>query len=144
MAIAEKKDEQVEKRRALGRGVESLLPGPRVVGPGTESRVPSGERGGAGAPGQGSGGAGEKQVPHFVRNDTNLGGEGGETKVPRFARDDNSVGERDAGVLAGMASQEMEAGATLAAGQPLRLRSGQAGGAVPTLEQPEPREVISI
>ncbi len=28
---AEKKDEKVEKRRALGRGLESLLPGPRVV-----------------------------------------------------------------------------------------------------------------
>ncbi|MGO8794676.1 MAG: hypothetical protein ACLQLC_07625, partial [Candidatus Sulfotelmatobacter sp.] len=27
----EKKDEKVEKRRALGRGLESLLPGPRVV-----------------------------------------------------------------------------------------------------------------
>lgn len=28
-----KKDEKVEKRRALGRGLESLLPGPRVVPP---------------------------------------------------------------------------------------------------------------
>ena len=27
----EKKEEKVEKRRALGRGLESLLPGPRVV-----------------------------------------------------------------------------------------------------------------
>jgi ParB family chromosome partitioning protein len=44
--------EKVEKRRALGRGLESLLPGPRVVTPGQ------------------SGGAGDKQqVPHFVRND---------------------------------------------------------------------------
>jgi ParB family transcriptional regulator, chromosome partitioning protein len=126
---AEKKEEKVEKRRALGRGLESLLPGPRVV-------VPSTEQGGAGGPGQSGGGAGEKQVPHFVRNDKGLGGEGGETKVPRFARDDNSVGERAAGVIAGMASQELEAGAMLAAGQPR--------AAVPTLEQPEPREVISI
>ena len=48
--------EKVEKRRALGRGLESLLPGPRVV-----------------APGQ-SGGAGDKQqVPHFVRNDKSIG-----------------------------------------------------------------------
>jgi ParB family transcriptional regulator, chromosome partitioning protein len=54
---AEKKDEKVEKRRALGRGLESLLPGPRVV-----------------APAQDSGGASEKQVPHFVRNDKSLGG----------------------------------------------------------------------
>ena len=29
----EKKEEKVEKRRALGRGLESLLPGPRVVVP---------------------------------------------------------------------------------------------------------------
>jgi ParB family chromosome partitioning protein len=39
---SEKKDEKVEKRRALGRGLESLLPGPRVVAS-TESRVPSTE-----------------------------------------------------------------------------------------------------
>ena len=31
--VGEKKDEKVEKRRALGRGLESLLPGPRVVQP---------------------------------------------------------------------------------------------------------------
>jgi ParB family chromosome partitioning protein len=58
---AEKKDEKVEKRRALGRGLESLLPGPRVVTPARES----------------GGGQG--------------GGEGGETKVPRFARDDRDA-----------------------------------------------------
>ena len=60
--VAEKKDEKVvEKRRALGRGLESLLPGPRVVAQSRES---------ASVPG---------------------GTEGGETKVPRFARDDNRV-----------------------------------------------------
>jgi ParB family transcriptional regulator, chromosome partitioning protein len=32
--VAEKKDEKVEKRKALGRGLASLLPGPRVVAPG--------------------------------------------------------------------------------------------------------------
>ncbi len=56
-AAAEKmagEKEKVEKRRALGRGLESLLPGPRVVG---------------GAPGQSGGAAGKQQVPHFVRND---------------------------------------------------------------------------
>jgi len=47
--------DKVEKRRALGRGLESLLPGPRVV------------VGGA-TPGT-SGAAGKPQVPHFVRND---------------------------------------------------------------------------
>ncbi len=48
----EKDKEKVEKRRALGRGLESLLPGPRVV-PG----------------GVGQSGASKTQVPHFVRND---------------------------------------------------------------------------
>ncbi len=37
---AEKKDEKVEKRKALGRGLASLLPGPRVVVPsGTSATV---------------------------------------------------------------------------------------------------------
>ncbi|MGA8273856.1 MAG: ParB/RepB/Spo0J family partition protein [Candidatus Sulfotelmatobacter sp.] len=54
---AEKKDEKVEKRRALGRGLASLLPGPRVVGSSAGSAIQD--------PGHG----GEKQVPHFVRND---------------------------------------------------------------------------
>jgi ParB family transcriptional regulator, chromosome partitioning protein len=44
--------EKVEKRRALGRGLESLLPGPRVVGPP-----------GVTVPGQSSGAAGKHQVP---------------------------------------------------------------------------------
>jgi len=61
----QKKDEKVEKRRALGRGLESLLPGPRVVK--TEYPVPSTESSG-------------------------VGGSAGETKIPRFARDDSSMG----------------------------------------------------
>lgn len=32
-AVVEKKDEKLEKRKALGRGLASLLPGPRVVAP---------------------------------------------------------------------------------------------------------------
>ena len=60
-ALKDKDKEKVEKRRALGRGLESLLPGPRVV-----AAVP---------PAQSSGGAGTQQVPHFVRND-NHGAEG--------------------------------------------------------------------
>ncbi len=58
---AEKKDEKVEKRRALGRGLASLLPGPRVVSP--EPRVASPEG----------------------------GGKGSETRIPRFARDDKGI-----------------------------------------------------
>jgi ParB family chromosome partitioning protein len=65
--VIEKKDEKVEKRRALGRGLASLLPGPRVVSS-PESRVSSAERGAAVTPVQNDG-VGEQQVPHFVRND---------------------------------------------------------------------------
>jgi ParB family transcriptional regulator, chromosome partitioning protein len=50
----EKKEEKVEKRRALGRGLESLLPGPRIV---TSVQT------------DGDGGA--TQVPHSVRDDNN-------------------------------------------------------------------------
>jgi ParB family chromosome partitioning protein len=53
----EKEKEKVEKRRALGRGLESLLPGPRVV-----------------TPGQSSGASDKQQVPHFVRNDKTFAG----------------------------------------------------------------------
>ncbi len=65
----EKKEEKVEKRRALGRGLESLLPGPRVVVPSPESRVPSGEPGGSETRAAASDGVGKQQIPHFVRND---------------------------------------------------------------------------
>ena len=47
--------EKVEKRRALGRGLDSLLPGPRVVPP-----APSG------------GAVGQPPAPHSVRNDNAL------------------------------------------------------------------------
>jgi ParB family chromosome partitioning protein len=97
----EKKDEKVEKRRALGRGLESLLPGPRAVVGGAESRVASPEPApavdGAGAPVQSSGDGGEKQVPHFVRNDKALG-----------VRNENALEGRD----------ESETAAMLASGQP--------------------------
>jgi ParB family transcriptional regulator, chromosome partitioning protein len=36
----EKKDDKAEKRKALGRGLASLLPGPRVVAPSNDSPVP--------------------------------------------------------------------------------------------------------
>jgi ParB family chromosome partitioning protein len=65
---AEKKDEKVEKRKALGRGLASLLPGPRVVAS-TEARGPSGGAGGADSGIHGSGDAGETKVPRFARDD---------------------------------------------------------------------------
>jgi ParB family chromosome partitioning protein len=102
---AEKEKEKVEKRRALGRGLESLLPGPRVVAPPTAS--------GGGALVQGSGAAGEQLVPHFVRNDKN----------------DKTIGEPRVGdiqaVTEEVASSEVGDGDLRSAGQP--------GAAVPTL-----------
>jgi ParB family chromosome partitioning protein len=57
--------EKVEKRRALGRGLESLLPGPRVVaGPTSPAVVPR-----QGVPGPGGAAAEEPQGSHFVRDD---------------------------------------------------------------------------
>jgi len=43
-ATAGQEKEKVEKRRALGRGLESLLPGPRVVPPGQSAGVGSGQQ----------------------------------------------------------------------------------------------------
>jgi ParB family chromosome partitioning protein len=140
-AVGEKKDEKVEKRRALGRGLGALLPGPRVVGspelrvPGTESSPQglkpesfSAQGGTAEAvpfptsvPAVSGGGAGEQQVPHFARNDKD------------FALDDRS-GEP-------LGSQELLADAAFAAGQP---RAAVPTLAVPTSEPYEADEVISI
>src|SRR5258708_8054587 len=68
--------EKVEKRRALGRGLESLLPGPRVVAP---------------APVQNSG-TGQQHVPHRafgpVRNDIPEGERTSpDSQSPPFAKD---------------------------------------------------------
>ncbi len=68
--------EKVEKRRALGRGLESLLPGPRVLaGPAASAAVVPRQAGAA--PVQGGSAAKETQAPfgelrassHLVRND---------------------------------------------------------------------------
>ena len=62
-ALTEKKEEKVEKRRALGRGLASLLPGPRAVVPSGESRTATIEPAGsadAGSP---------HPFPNSVRND---------------------------------------------------------------------------
>src|ERR1700678_2628580 len=60
--------DKMEKRRALGRGLESLLPGPRVVAGNSAG-------GSAGAPINSGGGSGEQQIPRGlapVRNDNAL------------------------------------------------------------------------
>ena len=91
----ERKDEKVEKRRALGRGLESLLPGPRVV-VSPESRASSPER----VEVESSGAGGEKQVPHFVRNDKGLGGRddgSGESRVSSAERAGAGVESSGAG-----------------------------------------------
>ena len=72
----EKDKDKVEKRRALGRGLESLLPGPRVVS-------------GSASPGR-SGAAGEQQVPHFVRNDKTISDK---TSVDNTAADKTAAGK---------------------------------------------------
>jgi ParB family chromosome partitioning protein len=64
---AEKEKEKVEKRRALGRGLESLLPGPRVVAPTTQQNA-----GGGGLVHSSSATDGQ-QIPHSVRNDNSMG-----------------------------------------------------------------------
>ena len=71
--------DKVEKRRALGRGLESLLPGPRVVSPVRDS-----------------GGAGGQQVPHGltpVRDDKALGGDASGAGLPAAAGDVPAAGE---------------------------------------------------
>ena len=95
--VAEKKEEsKVEKRRALGRGLGALLPGPRVVAPSPESRVASAES----VPPQGpkpqsfSTQDGTAEPVPFPSSEPAGSTDGaGETKVPRFARDDKSDGD---------------------------------------------------
>jgi ParB family chromosome partitioning protein len=95
--------EKVEKRRALGRGLESLLPGPRVV-----------------TGGQSGGAAGKQQVPHFVRNDKASSKDGASSKDRDSSKDSAtpndraaskekaSVGEKGAGGQSGGAAGEQQ------------------------------------
>ena len=79
----DKDREKVEKRRALGRGLESLLPGPRLASGGTVRREV----------------ASKEQVPHFVQEDrAKLGG--GRLSSPAVASVvDKPMGEPIAGVI---------------------------------------------
>src|ERR1035437_9169995 len=115
--------EKVEKRRALGRGLESLIPGPRVVT--------------GGVPGQSGGAAGKQQVPHFVRNDkVNLNDRTSSSDKAGLndrAGDGMAVSTQAASASAPIAIQAVVEGATTAA----ELRSaGQPGAAVPTQTLP--------
>src|SRR5271165_1669251 len=111
--------DKVEKRRALGRGLESLLPGPRVVravAPADSASVGSGTA------------AGKQQVPHSVRNDN-----GGDV------RNDAVSGDPVRGVI------RAEVDPTYAAGQhtdsAASLRSaGRTNASVPTLTPTPPAE----
>src|ERR1039458_6078153 len=101
-----------------GRGLESLLPGPRVVA--------------GGAPGQSSGAAGKQQVPHFVRNDkTSLS----DRPVSNGA-DDKHRGEAFSGVIRAVAEDAVTespraAGAPAPHGTAELGSAGQPGAAGP-------------
>src|SRR5260370_34189502 len=82
--------EKVEKRRAVGRGLESLLPGPRVV-PGAAG---AGVAPRQGVPSPGSGAAEKTEIPHFVRDDNTKG----DDKAHSLRHDYADVG-RDANAL---------------------------------------------
>jgi hypothetical protein len=89
----EKDKDKVEKRRALGRGLESLLPGPRVVSPPFVERAKDGAPG-VGAPVRDGGDAGGQQVPRGlspVRNDNTLNTDRAAGDVPAAAG--NGAGE---------------------------------------------------
>jgi ParB family chromosome partitioning protein len=143
--VGEKKEEKVEKRRALGRGLESLLPGPRVV-VSPESRVPSGQRGAdeAAPPGlrpqsslAGSGPA--EAVPFPPSVGAGSGGDASEKPVPHFTRNDQE--HPDPG---GEASAAQELELRRAAGTAPHELMSQPTAAVPRLGADEARGVISI
>ena len=91
---AAKKDEKVEKRRALGRGLESLLPGPRVVAPSRES-----------APGSSGNAVGDTQVPRLARGENEVvasadkGGDVGVIPIQAHATPVNLVVNLDVGLI---------------------------------------------
>ena len=89
----DKDKDKVEKRRALGRGLESLLPGPRVVSPPFVERARDGAPG-VGVPVRDRGDAGGQQVPPGlspVRNDNTLNTDRAAGDVPAAAG--NGAGE---------------------------------------------------
>ena len=72
---ASKDKEKAEKRRALGRGLESLLPGPRMVAGSAATAVDTRGTGSVRVetPVHASGAAPDHGVPHFLRGDVGKG-----------------------------------------------------------------------
>src|SRR6266699_2977490 len=98
-ADASKDKEKAEKRRALGRGLESLLPGPRMVAGSAATAVDTRGTGSdrVETPVHASGAAADHGVPHFVRDDRGEGvGPGGgaaaETAAAAVVRGDSQAG----------------------------------------------------
>ena len=119
----DKDREKVEKRRALGRGLESLLPGPRLASGGTVRREV----------------ASKEQVPHFVQEDrAKLGG--GRLSSPAVASVvDKPLGEPIAGVIRAEVEEDESSRAGAPAPHGAELRSaGKPGAAVPTQTFPTP------
>ncbi|MGA8346048.1 MAG: ParB/RepB/Spo0J family partition protein [Candidatus Sulfotelmatobacter sp.] len=124
--------EKLEKRRALGRGLESLLPRPRVVAGGAASGL--------------TGGVGKQQIPHFVRNDKgNLSEKANFSDKPNLndmavlkdgPPEDKPRGEAVPGTIQAVAEdgviETARAGAPAPHGTAELGSAGQPGTAVPT------------
>ena len=138
--------EKVEKRRALGRGLESLLPGPRVV-----------------SGGQSGGAAVKPQVPHFIRNEKSPLAEKASphdktspsdkaeersdvvqaTPVPTSSLNDGSGAAAVAQAASRFAALEIQAVAEEVEAVAAELRSaGQAGAAAPPFSTPDSLEPV--
>ena len=107
--------DKVEKRRALGRGLESLLPKPRVVA------------GTAVTPGQGGGTVGGQQIPPFGRNDKIADSVGGAVQEQPL-----SVSPVSSAVPAGVPTGGASDGVETRAGAPAPHAAGQPGRALST------------
>src|SRR3984957_9308643 len=115
--------EKVEKRRALGRGLASLLPGPRVVAPGQSSEADGKQQipFDSASP---SGSAALRAGTHFVRNDIALG-----EAVPGTIRAEvEDLGEETS--RAGAPSTVAQGGSA-----PHDLSELRSGGATPSSEE---------
>ncbi len=148
--------EKVEKRRALGRGLASLLPGPRVVAPdqsgGADSRqqVPFDSASPVGS-------AALRAGSHFVRNDKIVSSEAAVERAASSEKTvssgavvpgDKALGEAIPGVIRAEVDEEWDEDARASRPRPhetAELRSGgQPGAAVPTFSTPAGEETITI